>query len=81
MIEPRHATILERFADHGRIERALQGAVRQALRRHQEAGYPVATWRDGRVVWVPAEEIPMAAPDEVGGGTIPPAAHGEENQR
>ena len=81
MIEPRHDTILERFADHGRIERVLQGAVRQALCRHRQAGHPVAMWRDGQVVWVPAEEIPVTVPDEVGGSTTPPAVQGVEDER
>ena len=39
------------------IRQALARAVREALRRHKEAGNPVATWRDGRVEWVRAEDI------------------------
>ena len=39
------------------IRQALARAVQEALRRHKEAGNPVATWRDGRVEWVRAEDI------------------------
>ena len=49
----------ERVHDEARILRALQRAVRRALREHKLAGNPVAVWRDGRVVWIPPEEIPV----------------------
>jgi hypothetical protein len=39
------------------IQQALARAIRDALRRHKEAGNPVATWRDGKVEWVRAEDI------------------------
>lgn len=39
------------------VERALQKASLQAIREHKEAGLPLAMWRDGKVVWVPAEEL------------------------
>jgi hypothetical protein len=41
------------------IQQAMKQAVREALMRHKQAGNPVATWRDGRVVWIPPEEIPV----------------------
>jgi hypothetical protein len=47
----------ERLRDVELIEQALRRAVREALRRHKQAGNPIAEWRDGRVVWIPAEEI------------------------
>lgn len=40
-----------------RIEAAVQRAVRAAVLAHARAGNPVATWRDGKVVWVQPEEI------------------------
>jgi hypothetical protein len=52
----------ERLRDDRLIEDAMARAIRDALRRHKQAGNPVATWRDGRVVWIPAEEIQV--PDE-----------------
>jgi hypothetical protein len=50
------------LADTGRIEAALRSAVRGALRDHKQAGNPIAVWRDGRVVWLPPEEIPEDVP-------------------
>jgi hypothetical protein len=38
---------------------ALRRAARSALLEHKRAGNPVASWKDGRVVIIPAEEIPV----------------------
>jgi len=48
----------ERLMDTPLIEAALARAVREALRLHKLAGNPIAEWREGRVVWVPPEDIP-----------------------
>lgn len=46
------------FAEHAKdIERILQRAVNQALLMHKQLGNPIATWKDGKVVIVPPEEI------------------------
>ena len=50
-------TIEEIFNDGHSVVRAARRAVREALRRHKLLGHPVAVWRDGRVVWIPPEEI------------------------
>jgi hypothetical protein len=47
----------EFLAEVEAVEAAVQQAVMDALRAHKKAGNPVAGWKDGRVVWVPAEEI------------------------
>lgn len=39
------------------VEQALEKAARRAIREHKEEGLPLAMWRDGQVVWVPAEEL------------------------
>lgn len=52
---------VERVQDVARITAALRQAVQEALLGHKQAGNPVAIWRDNRVVWVPAEEIPVAS--------------------
>jgi hypothetical protein len=39
------------------IPRALRQAVTEALIRHKRLGTPIVVWRDGKVVWIPAEEI------------------------
>ena len=49
----------ERVHDKEAILKALQRAVRRALRQHKLAGNPVAIWRDGQVVWIPPEDIPV----------------------
>jgi hypothetical protein len=48
----------ERVRDVARITSALRQAVREALLEHKRAGNPVPVWREGRVVWIPPEEIP-----------------------
>jgi len=46
------------FIDHCRdIEKILQLAVREALIRHKRIGHPIATWKDGKVIIVPPEQI------------------------
>lgn len=57
-------TPAERVRDLQRIERALRAAVRDALLRHKRDGDPVAVWRDGRVVWIQAEDIPILPKDD-----------------
>lgn len=39
------------------IGEVLQRAVSHALLMHKRLGNPIATWRDGKVVIVPPEEI------------------------
>jgi hypothetical protein len=39
------------------VLRAVQEAVRDALIMHKKMGNPVATWKDGQVVWVQPEDI------------------------
>jgi hypothetical protein len=49
--------------DTNLVEQALQKAVVQAMIRHKRLGNPIVVWRDGKVVWIPAEEIEI--PDDV----------------
>jgi hypothetical protein len=44
-------------AESKAVERALQESVREAMLEHKRLGLPAVEWRDGRVVWVPPEEI------------------------
>jgi hypothetical protein len=50
-------SIAELLADRALIEAAIQRAVREAVLTHARAGHAVAEWRDGKVVWVPPEEV------------------------
>jgi len=40
-----------------KAEMALKEAVAEALAEHKRQGNPIAVWRNGKAVWVPAEEI------------------------
>jgi hypothetical protein len=56
------STDTSRLVDFGKeIEEVLQRAVRLALLMHKRLGNPIATWKDGRVVIVPPEEIIIPA--------------------
>jgi predicted ABC-type ATPase len=59
MSEQQNRSLDERFQDVALIERAVQRAVRAALLRHKQAGNSIAIWRDGGVVWIPPEDIPV----------------------
>ena len=54
-----HKTVSERFADINLITDALRRAVGQAFLRHKKLGHPICVWRDGKVVWIPPEQIPV----------------------
>ena len=51
------------FEDDVAMQRAMNKGVREALRRHKLLGEPIAVWRDGQIVWVPAEEIEIPEDD------------------
>jgi hypothetical protein len=57
MTEQRQASIAELLADHAVIDEAIRRAMRDAVLRLARAGQAVATWQNGKVVWIPAEEI------------------------
>lgn len=54
--------IAELFAEGAEIDKALALAVQDALWRHKQLGQPIVVWRDGKVVWIPPEEIPVEKP-------------------
>jgi hypothetical protein len=49
--------IARAFAEGAPIDRAIEKAVREALRQHKRAGNPIAEWRNGKVNWVKPEDI------------------------
>jgi hypothetical protein len=57
-------TITELFDDGTVIDEALLEAARDARRFHKAIGNPMATWRDGKVVWVQPEDIVVDAPED-----------------
>jgi hypothetical protein len=54
-IEP-HRDIHQAFIEGTPIDEALNQAVREAVQLHKRMGLPMAIWRDGKVVWITAEE-------------------------
>jgi len=65
MGEQKHSSLAERLADTALIGSAINRAVREAVLAHARAGNPVATWRDGKVVWIqPAEILAQVATEE-----------------
>ena len=59
MKEPRTTDLDRILADRAWIEAALRRAVRAAVEIHRRAGNPVATRPNGRVEWVPPEQLPV----------------------
>jgi len=47
------------FKEGRLIDQALAESVRQALLMHKLAGNSVAQWRDGKVVLIKPEDIPV----------------------
>ena len=58
---------------------AIAKGVREAMRRHKLLGEPIVVWRNGKVVWVPAEEI--IVPDEANGTKRKPRIPGNGRKR
>ena len=52
------------FKEGTLIDKALKDAVREALLYHKRNGNPVVTWRDGKVVWIPADQIEVDVDDD-----------------
>ena len=45
-----------------RAEEALRRAVAEAIAEHRRNGVPIAIWRNGKVVRVPADQIEVREP-------------------
>lgn len=52
-------SIDEIFKEGTLIDNALKEAVQEALVRHKQAGNPIVVWRDGKIVWLKSDEIPV----------------------
>jgi len=57
MSNERNQSISELFGDRTAIAEAMNAAVREAVLQHKQKGLPLAVWRDGKVAWIPPEEI------------------------
>ena len=47
----------QRITEVEAMEAAIQDAVNDALREHKRLGLPIVESREGRAVWIPADEI------------------------
>ncbi len=45
--------------DPAKVTQIIQAGIKAALLKHKQAGNPICEWRDGKIVWIPAEEIPV----------------------
>lgn len=45
------------------VEHAIHRAAVRAIDRHKRLGQPIVVWREGKVVWIPAEEIEIPRED------------------
>ena len=52
------------FEEGTPIDDALNEAVRDAVRLHKRMGQPLAVWRDGKTVWLSAEEVERGCKDD-----------------
>jgi hypothetical protein len=49
--------LVRAFREGRAIDRALREAVRKELEIHKSLGLPVVVGRDGKAVWIPADQI------------------------
>lgn len=50
-------TFSERWENTAGMQEAIRLARLEAIRRHAQAGRELPLWQDGKVVWIPAQEI------------------------
>jgi hypothetical protein len=55
--KPKRPAYDQLLSDRKLIHSAVRKAVREAVLTHARAGNPVPTWREGKVVWIPPDEI------------------------
>ncbi len=41
------------------VVQAIQIGIKHALLKHKQAGNPVCEWKNGKVVWISPENIPV----------------------
>lgn len=50
------------FKDNDLIDEAMRASVHEEMWRKKRLGQPIVEYRDGKIVWVPAEEIVIEEP-------------------
>jgi hypothetical protein len=51
--------IAQEFDRGEAIDAAIDEAAEEAILFHKRIGNPIATWKDGKVVWIAPEDIPI----------------------
>lgn len=64
MIETPAKSVDEALKDEKRSERAFRRAFRNAVLDHRRAGVPMVFWENGKIVRVPADQIPLPEVEE-----------------
>ncbi len=57
MATEQNRDIAEAFDKGTPIDDAMNDAVREAVRLHKRMSLPLAVWRDGKTVWLSAEDV------------------------
>ena len=47
------------FRQRKLIDEALNAAVQEAVLRHKQQGQPLVVWREGKTIWIRAEETAL----------------------
>lgn len=63
MPRPSDPELPKRLRDRALIDAGLRDGVQAALRRHKQAGVPIAVWRDGHAVLIDAKDIRVDSVD------------------
>jgi hypothetical protein len=53
-------TLAKLLAETAAVEAAIAESVDEALLMHKRLGNPVASWENGQVVLIPADQIPVS---------------------
>jgi isoaspartyl peptidase/L-asparaginase-like protein (Ntn-hydrolase superfamily) len=59
MVNANNRDIGRLFREGTTIDAAMNAAVREAVLQHRQKGLPMAVWHDGKVAWIPPEEIDL----------------------
>lgn len=51
-------TLAAMQAESEAVLEAIRESVREAVIRHKRLGLPMVSWENGRVVWIPADQLP-----------------------
>ncbi|MEI8372511.1 MAG: hypothetical protein WCJ35_06725 [Planctomycetota bacterium] len=59
MANERHRNIRQLFREGTPIDSAMNAAVRDAVLQHKQKGLPLVVWRDGKVAWIPPDDLDL----------------------